>query len=61
MLSSHEIPLIGALAEVTADALRQIGVNVDLQESDWGTLVVRRASRSRRSGAAGASSAPAPT
>ncbi len=43
VLSSHEIPLIGALAEVTADALRQIGVNVELQESDWGTLVVRRA------------------
>ena len=43
VLSSHEIPLIGALAEVTADALRGIGVNVELQESDWGTLVVRRA------------------
>lgn len=43
VLSSHEIPLIAALAEVTADALRRIGVNVDLQESDWGTLVVRRA------------------
>lgn len=43
VLSSHEIPLIGALAEVTADALRKIGVNVELQESDWGTLVVRRA------------------
>lgn len=43
VLSSHEIPLIGALAEVTADALRKIGMNVELQESDWGTLVVRRA------------------
>ncbi len=43
VLSSHEIPLIAALAEVTADALRKIGMNVDLQESDWGTLVVRRA------------------
>ncbi len=43
VLSSREIPLIGALAEVTADALRQIGANVDLQESDWGTLIVRRA------------------
>ncbi len=43
VLSSHEIPLIGALAAVTADALRKIGMNVDLQESDWGTLVVRRA------------------
>ena len=43
VLSSNEIPLIGALAEVTADKLRSIGVNVDLQTSDWGTLVVRRA------------------
>ncbi len=43
ILSSQEIPLIGALAEVTGDALRSIGVNVDMQTSDWGTLVVRRA------------------
>jgi len=43
VLSSHEIPLIGALAEVTADELKKIGVNVELAESDWGTLVVRRA------------------
>ncbi|MCW3474520.1 ABC transporter substrate-binding protein [Limobrevibacterium gyesilva] len=43
VLSSQEIPLIGALAEVTGDALRSIGANVDMQTSDWGTLVVRRA------------------
>lgn len=43
ILTSPEIPLIDALAQVTADKLRQIGVNVDLQTSDWGTLVVRRA------------------
>ena len=43
VLSSHEIPLIGAFAEVTADALKKIGLNVELAESDWGTLVVRRA------------------
>jgi hypothetical protein len=30
---------------VTADVLRKIGMNVDLQESDWGTVVQRRASR----------------
>lgn len=30
---------------VTADALKQIGMNVDLQETDWGTLIQRRASR----------------
>ena len=43
VLSSNEIPLIGALAEVTAAKLREAGVNVDTQTSDWGTLVVRRA------------------
>jgi peptide/nickel transport system substrate-binding protein len=45
VLSSNEIPLIGALAEVTGDKLRSIGVNVDMETSDWGTLVVRRARR----------------
>jgi peptide/nickel transport system substrate-binding protein len=45
VLSSGEIPLIGALAEVTGDKLRSIGVNVDMATSDWGTLVVRRARR----------------
>jgi peptide/nickel transport system substrate-binding protein len=43
VLSSDEIPLIGALAQVTAAKLREAGLNVDLQNSDWGTLVVRRA------------------
>jgi peptide/nickel transport system substrate-binding protein len=33
------------LAEVTADKLRSIGVDADLQMSDWGTLVVRRAKK----------------
>lgn len=43
ILTTTEIPLIDALAQVTADKLRSIGVKVDLQFSDWGTLVVRRA------------------
>lgn len=43
ILTTQEIPLIDGLAQVTANALRSIGVNVDLQNSDWGTLVVRRA------------------
>ena len=43
ILTTQEIPLIDALAQVTADKLRSIGVDVDLQTSDWGTLVVRRA------------------
>lgn len=43
ILTTQEIPLIDALAQVTASELRSIGVNVDVQTSDWGTLVVRRA------------------
>ena len=43
ILTTQEIPLIDGLAQVTADKLRAIGVNVDIQTSDWGSLVVRRA------------------
>jgi peptide/nickel transport system substrate-binding protein len=43
ILTTQEIPLIDALAQVTASELRSIGVNVDVETSDWGTLVVRRA------------------
>jgi len=43
ILSTQEIPLIDALAQVTASELRSIGINVDVQTSDWGSLVVRRA------------------
>ena len=39
------LPAIGPLGQVTADLLQQIGMNVDLQEMDWGTVVQRRASR----------------
>jgi peptide/nickel transport system substrate-binding protein len=43
ILTTQEIPLIDALAQVTASELRSIGVDVDVATSDWGTLVVRRA------------------
>ena len=33
------------LSQVCAETLRRIGLNVDLQAMDWGTLVQRRASR----------------
>ena len=45
VLTTQEIPLIDALAEVTADELKSAGVNVDLVTSDWGTLVKRRAQK----------------
>src|SRR5689334_14622753 len=41
-------PATAAHAEalVTADLLRRIGMNVELQASDWGTVLTRRARKS---------------
>jgi peptide/nickel transport system substrate-binding protein len=38
-------PADHAMGLVTADRLRQIGMNIDVQETDWGTVVQRRATR----------------
>lgn len=45
ILSPSDFPTLNALSEVAADTLRRIGMNVDLQVMDWGTLVQRRAKR----------------
>jgi len=45
IINPGDYPLIGALGEVTAALLRQVGLNVDLQTMDWGTVVQRRANR----------------
>jgi peptide/nickel transport system substrate-binding protein len=45
ILSPSDFPTLSALAKVAADTLRRIGMNVDLQAMDWGTLVRRRASK----------------
>jgi peptide/nickel transport system substrate-binding protein len=42
-MNPTDFPAIGPLGLVAADMLKQIGMNVDLQEMDWGTLVQRRA------------------
>jgi peptide/nickel transport system substrate-binding protein len=44
VISPTDYPTIGALGQVTADMLKKLGMNVDLQETDWGTVVQRRAS-----------------
>jgi peptide/nickel transport system substrate-binding protein len=41
LTTTNEIPPIGQLAQVAAAQLKEIGVNVDLQLSDWGTVVQR--------------------
>ena len=44
VMNPTDFPAIHPLGLVTADLLKQLGMNVDLQETDWGTVVQRRAS-----------------
>ena len=43
VLLPSDIPWSKAAAEITADWLRRVGANVDVQAMDWATLVQRRA------------------
>ena len=45
IINPTDFPDIGPLGQVSADALGKIGMNVDLMESDWGTVIQRRNSR----------------
>jgi len=45
IINPTDFPEIGPQGLVTADTLQRIGMNVDLQESDWGTVIQRRNSR----------------
>ena len=45
IINPTDFPDIGPLGQVTFDVFKKLGINVDLQESDWGTVVQRRASR----------------
>ena len=45
IISPTDFPVIGPLGSVTAEALRKIGMNVDLQEMDWGSVLQRRTNR----------------
>ncbi|SDR39717.1 peptide/nickel transport system substrate-binding protein [Rhizobiales bacterium GAS191] len=45
IINPTDFPAIHPLGLVATDLLKQIGMNVDLQEIDWGTLVQRRANR----------------
>ncbi|MBI1776299.1 MAG: ABC transporter substrate-binding protein [Proteobacteria bacterium] len=42
IIGAMDIASLNAMTMVTADKLRQIGANVDLQMSDWGGVVTRR-------------------
>lgn len=45
VLSATDQPIVHSQALLTTDLLRQLGVNVELAASDWGTLLNRRASK----------------
>ena len=45
ILSPTDLPVLHPMGQVTTALLRQLGMNVELVETDWGTVVQRRASR----------------
>ncbi|MBW6396428.1 ABC transporter substrate-binding protein [Roseomonas sp. HJA6] len=44
-ITSNDIAPIGRMAEVVAANLRAVGMNIDLQVNDWGTVVTRQPRR----------------
>jgi peptide/nickel transport system substrate-binding protein len=44
LLAPADFPSIGTMAQVTADLLKRLGMNVQFQSMDWGTLTQRRTS-----------------
>ena len=45
LLSATDQPIVHGQALVTLAALRNAGLNVEVQANDWGTLITRRASK----------------
>ena len=45
IISPSDFPTIGPLGDVTYDVLKKIGMNVQLDATDWGTVTQRRASK----------------
>ena len=45
IIGGSDIPAYNALSQVTAEKMKQIGFNVDLQMSDWGSVTVRRSKK----------------
>jgi peptide/nickel transport system substrate-binding protein len=45
IISATDYPMIHSQSLLTADLLRKLGLNVELQASDWGTLITRRTSK----------------
>ncbi|WP_149541083.1 ABC transporter substrate-binding protein [Siccirubricoccus phaeus] len=45
IINPSDFPTIGPMGQVTADLLQRLGMNVELVETDWGSVVQRRTSR----------------
>ncbi|WP_372624187.1 ABC transporter substrate-binding protein [Falsiroseomonas sp.] len=45
IINPTDFPTIGPFGQITADLLRRLGMNAELVETDWGSVVQRRASR----------------
>jgi peptide/nickel transport system substrate-binding protein len=45
IITPTDFPVIGPLGHVTAETLAKIGMNIDLQEMDWGSVMQRRTNR----------------
>jgi peptide/nickel transport system substrate-binding protein len=45
LIAGSDVPAYRQMSLVTADLLKKIGINVDLQMMDWGTVAARRAKK----------------
>jgi len=45
IISATDYPIVHTQSLLTADLLRKLGLNVELQAGDWGTLITRRTSK----------------
>ena len=45
VMAPMDYPQLGAFGTVTADLLKRLGMNVDFQPMDWGTMIARSANR----------------
>ena len=45
IINPTDFPTIGPLGDITYDLFKKIGINVELQATDWGSVVQRRATR----------------
>ena len=45
VMAPMDYPQLGTFGQVSADLLKRIGINVDFQPMDWGTMIARQVNR----------------